>query len=186
MVLTEVGYLAMEPVRVLFSIRLVLPSSGCHPLLLTPCYWPASWKKGAKLLDGSHFLFPILIGRGLLQRGRRVSGLLRTVSCISRRTNLWIFSISRWDKRDAEMHRMLRCMGRRDAQDTEMHRMLRCTGCWDAWDAEMHGMLRFLECWDAWNAEIHGTLRFMGRWDAWDTEMHRTLRCMGCWGALQQ
>lgn len=36
MVLTEVGYLAMDPARVLFSIRLVLPSSGCHPLLLTP------------------------------------------------------------------------------------------------------------------------------------------------------
>lgn len=128
--LTEVGYLAMEPVRVLFSIRLVLPSSGCHPLLLTPCYWPASWKKGAKILGGSHFLFPILIGRGLLQRERRVSGLLPTVSSISKRTNLWIFRISRWD-----------------ALNAEIHGMLRCTGCWDTWDAEILGMLRCMECW---------------------------------------
>lgn len=140
--LTEVGYLAMEPVRVLFSIRLVLPSSGCHPLLLTPCYWPASWKKGVKILGGSHFLFPILIGRGLLQRERRVSGLLPTVSSISKRTNLWIFRISRWDALDAEMHRMLKYMVCWDAQDTEMHRMLRYMGCWDSWNAEMHGMLR--------------------------------------------
>lgn len=179
MVLTEVGYLTMEPVRVLFSIRLVLPSSGCHPLLLTPCYWPASWKKGAKILGGSHFLFPILIGRGLLQRERRVSGLCLQYHA-SLEGQIYRFSSAskiHWDTRDAEMHRMLKYMGCWDAQDTDLHRMLRCTGCWDAWDAEMHRMLGCAGCWDTWDAEILGMLRCMECWDSWDAEMRGMLRC---------
>lgn len=116
-------------------------------------------RKRTKILGGSHFHFPILSRRVLLQRER---------GCLTCYLECHPFL-------DGQIYGF-------SAYIAEMH------GCWDPWDSEVRGCWDQwkMKCMDA---EMHRRIRCMGYSDAWklrcmDAEMHGRMRCTAAGEAI--